>query len=400
MATTQATSSGACATCGKPATTHCGGCAGTDEHGFSTSTLYCSKACQTKDWSAHKQACQSLQSRKKLSRAAQLIQDFFLAIKAEVFDLNITNVVRDEEGKLHLFEAPFGSPLQYGPAATWMDGDVDVTRAILSYCAGGDVFADPFFDVCVKAFSGKDSGTRAGAVGTCSLTYCTGYVTLVEEVDIRMLHSRVLLRRHCSYDKSVPTLQSVHHVICVTLKDGTSWAIDPAGNQHGQTKPFLPFAEYQRDYVAAILARHPYGARRPCPEKLSVERHSDKFHNHLFAYKMSENASYVIEELEEWQVKHGSIKSIIEANLSDYERLKNMLVNHLASAAREFTKLCEGDPTSTAKLINTTRDPDTLSEEDKQRLDRKKARTTAAMHPSQQKMLEDMQASGGTVHFL
>lgn len=155
MATTQATSAGVCATCGKPATTHCGGCAGTDEHGISTSTLYCSKACQTQDWAAHKQACQSFQGRKKLSRAAQLIQEIFFAIKAEVFDLNVSKVKRDEEGKLHLFAPPFESPLLYGPAGTWMNGDVNVRRAVLSYCAGGDVFADAFYDVCVKAFEGK-----------------------------------------------------------------------------------------------------------------------------------------------------------------------------------------------------------------------------------------------------
>lgn len=215
-----------------------------------------------------------------------------------------------------------------------------------------------------------------------------------------MHQSRILLHRHSSYDKSIPAFQSIHHVICVTLKDGTAWIIDPAGSQHGQTKAFLPFAEYQRDYVAAILARHPYGERKLYLEKFSVERHPADFYNLSYSCKMGENLGHVVDELEEWELKHGSIKSVIEANSGDYARLKNKLVDHLASAAREFTKFCHGDPTSTAKPIDLNANPATLPEEDKQKWKRKMERHMAAMDPSQLEMVKSEQAQGNTVLFL
>lgn len=152
---TQTASSGICATCSQPATTHCAGCADTQHTGTQRVTLYCSKACQTKDWSKHKPACQSAQVRKKLFRAAELIQETFFALKFEILDFNVTKVERAADGKIHFSDAPFEGLAVYGRISTCLEQASDMKRAVMSYCAGGDVFADVFHRIVVKAFAGK-----------------------------------------------------------------------------------------------------------------------------------------------------------------------------------------------------------------------------------------------------
>jgi hypothetical protein len=152
---TETTPSGGCATCGQPASAHCAGCANTQHTGTQNITLYCSKPCQTKDWSKHKAECQSAQGRKKLFRAAELIQETFFALKAEILDFNVTKVERTGDGKIHFFDAPFKGLPVYGPISACLKGVPDIKYAVMSYCAGGDAFADAFYSLAVKAFAGK-----------------------------------------------------------------------------------------------------------------------------------------------------------------------------------------------------------------------------------------------------
>jgi hypothetical protein len=103
---------------------------------------------------------------------------------------------------------------------------------------------------------------------------------------------------------------------------------------------------------------------------------------------------HITDELEEWQLKHASLKDIIKAGASDYSCQKAVLVAHLVTTAREFIKLCNGDPNSTTKLIDLNSRSANLSKEDKQRMYRKRARDMAAMNPSVREMVEREKAQG------
>jgi hypothetical protein len=48
-----------------------------------------------------------------------------------------------------------------------------------------------------------------------------GYTAKIEEIDVRVLESRVLLHRHSTKDTTAQVTSSLHHIICVTLKDVT-----------------------------------------------------------------------------------------------------------------------------------------------------------------------------------
>lgn len=152
---TKTAPSGGCAACGQPATAHCAGCADTEHTGTQIITLYCSKPCQTKDWSKHKAACQSAQARKKLFRAAEFLQETFFALKAEILDFNVTKVERAGDGKINFFDAPFKGLPVYGPISTCLKEVPDIKCAVMSYCAGGDLFADVFYSFVAKVFTGK-----------------------------------------------------------------------------------------------------------------------------------------------------------------------------------------------------------------------------------------------------
>lgn len=224
------------------------------------------------------------------------------------------------------------------------------------------------------------------------------YVAKIEEVDVRIFESRVLIRYYPKGTASAAS-NNLHHVLCVTLKDGTAWVVDPAGAQHGQLKPVLAFADYSRDYIAKVLDRRPYGANERTPEKFVYERHArNGAANMMIAFLLDQSLEYVADELAEWQSALVSAADIVKAKTADYQRLKSLLVAHLAEAAREYIKFANRDPTSTAKPIvvcDTTLEG--LSPAEKARAERKKARHLASMTPSERATLEEAAAEGNHV---
>jgi hypothetical protein len=227
-----------------------------------------------------------------------------------------------------------------------------------------------------------------------------GYTTKIEEVDVQILGSHLLLHRHSTKDTTALATQSIHHVICVTLKDGTTWVVDPAGAQHRQNQPVIPFDKYKQDFVAKVLARRPYGSSKDHLGNFTGERHPREAWYEAVDVKLGFIMEHVSDEFEEWLIEHVSLKDLIKASASNYSRQKGMLVAHLATTAREFIKLCNGDPTSTARLINPNTNLAKLSEKDRQRMARKQTREMADMDPSVREMMESAKAQGTEVIML
>ena len=123
-----------CATCGKAASTQCAGC--TDPASPRAPTAYCSKHCQKADWQSHKKHCQSIQARKKLFRAGDLLRDAYLAIRVETFEQSLSKVERGEDGKIHIFSVAPGI-VEPGPFPSTLVDDDDTMQAVLSYADGG-----------------------------------------------------------------------------------------------------------------------------------------------------------------------------------------------------------------------------------------------------------------------
>jgi hypothetical protein len=228
------------------------------------------------------------------------------------------------------------------------------------------------------------------------LTFHIGYVAKTEELDVRMFDSRLLLRYH-AMSTATAISQNIHHIISVTLKDGSVWAVDPAGAQHGQHKAVLPFSEYNRDFVAKVLARRPYGTNEIYPEKFIQERHSEKAF-FMVTFILNGILEYVADELAEWEFKHVPVETMMKSNDEEYQRLKSLLLKHLTTAACDSVNFNNGKQESPGQPIfvrDTTNEK--IPQAEKQRIERKRARRLAKMDPNARKRLEEEEANGSAI---
>jgi hypothetical protein len=83
-----------CANCGIQATMRCAGCmVAPDYHlGDAMAIVYCGRDCQTKDWPDHKSRCRIMKRRKKLMRAANILQGALLTYRGILYDIDLTKI--------------------------------------------------------------------------------------------------------------------------------------------------------------------------------------------------------------------------------------------------------------------------------------------------------------------
>jgi len=167
-----------------------------------------------------------------------------------------------------------------------------------------------------------------------------------------------------------------HIVLRVTLADGSTWAVDPAGAQYGQCRPVMRFSDYQRDYVGGFpLPSMPHGGTAA-----SIQSYRS------LSLTLMEIENYQIDQLHEWVFENVAIKQLLKVKQAEFVELKQSLVAYLAAAARDHVNLTNGDLTSPAKttLVKYQSNPGLLSAHDRGRLERRKARKIADMdfqHP-------------------
>jgi hypothetical protein len=222
-----------------------------------------------------------------------------------------------------------------------------------------------------------------------------GYTSKVEEVHVRMFDSRISTYHHHADNPSTAVFDNVHHVLRVTLKDNSTWAVDLAGAQHGQYKPVLPFSDYDKVSIAKILETRPFGASEGQSEIPVNARNPG---NMFVALSLIDNTSHQADEFAEWEYHHATVQGLLKAKSDLYQTLKAQLVKHLATQAREYVKFTLGDPSSKARLINISNfGNSSMSEEDKGRMERKKARKLASMETQTRSFFEKQEANGATV---
>jgi hypothetical protein len=90
----------ACVVCREPAHNKCGAC-----NPDTSSPHYCGKACQVKDWPAHKETCKDIQLEKKLTRVAAILQQGYCDFRKNTWDRRIVKIERLWNDDLVLHEA-------------------------------------------------------------------------------------------------------------------------------------------------------------------------------------------------------------------------------------------------------------------------------------------------------
>jgi hypothetical protein len=165
--------------------------------------------------------------------------------------------------------------------------------------------------------------------------------------------------------------------------------VDPAGAQHGQRKAVLDSHEYDRDYLSRVLARRPYGNHEFHPENYIGERHLDHQYFLTIAFVLNQILEYVADQLAEWQHEHVGVENMMKSSVGEYQRLKPMLLTHLATTARESVIFSNGEPGSASDHINVRDRAVNVSERQRQRFQRKRLRKWANMEPSERAEFEN-----------
>lgn len=185
------------------------------------------------------------------------------------------------------------------------------------------------------------------------------------------------------------TCVNTHHILCITLKDQSTWAFDIAGAQHYQYHAVLSFDDYSRDYVRKVLQRQPYvtGSRRP--EKPARNRHPlDEYDKEG---DLSGNTDHQQDKLCQWEYLHQPLRTMLKAEKADYEASNMQHVNILATAAREYVKLTGEDSASRATADLAWQSYAIAAHKEYQESeDRKDARYMANFNPGALKMIERM----------
>lgn len=215
---------------------------------------------------------------------------------------------------------------------------------------------------------------------------------------MRMFDSRISTYHHYPNDPSTAVSDNVHHILRVTLRDNSTWAVDLAGAQHGQHKPVLPFSDYDEVYIAKILETRPFGASQG---RTDIPVNMRNPGNMFLALSLVENTSHQADELFEWEHHHVTVQDLLKAKNDVYLPLKAQLTSHLATQAREYVKFAANDPTSKARLITVSDvGVENMSGEDKGRMERKKARRLASLDPKTRSLFEEQEANGTSVIML
>lgn len=172
---------------------------------------------------------------------------------------------------------------------------------------------------------------------------------------MRMLKARLLVRHHRYSNLSSAVTQTSHHVLRVTLRDQSAWAVDIAGAQHGQCRPVLPWDDYRRENVAEVVRRRPFAFDLDGLATSVDRRHPEGIDNMPFPDNMpvflqlNENIDYQASALQEWTSNH-DLGNLLKAKAAEFQSSKSRLVSLLATAARDYRKFQMQEPGSKLKM--------------------------------------------------
>lgn len=205
-------------------------------------TFYCNSACQTADWTHHKQACKLLFARKRLYRAGDIVQRIFYVYREHTFNINITEVDKSED-TMYLYEGKYGRDI-LSPFPYHLFHSEEDKRAALTYC--NCAVAVAFMLKIIEGFlKGKPQHYGFQLSSLYPLTVHIGLYTKIDEVNMELQETprRIyLVDEHGNLD----TTEYGHTLLRVSLKSGESYAFDLTGAQFGYYETITPWSLYEQ----------------------------------------------------------------------------------------------------------------------------------------------------------
>ncbi len=205
-------------------------------------TFYCNSACQTADWTHHKQACKLLFARKLLYRVGDIVQRIFYVYREHTFNINITEVDKNED-TMYLYEGKYGREI-LSPFPYHLFQSEEDKHAALTYC--NCAVAVAFMLKIIEGFlKGKPHHYGCQLSSLYPPTVHIGLYTKIEEVNMKLQQKP---RRIYLFDEhgNPDTTEYGHTLLRVTLKSGESYAFDLTGAQFGYYDTITPWSLYEQ----------------------------------------------------------------------------------------------------------------------------------------------------------
>ncbi|OQO11172.1 hypothetical protein B0A48_05428 [Cryoendolithus antarcticus] len=202
---------------------------GVDVDGHPTSTWYCGTECQKAHWSIHKTECKSVNLRKHLYRAGDILQATFLAHTRTTWNYRIVNIERGVDGRL-----------QVHSEQKYTEHRVAFQGAHLSAIEQGALL------------SHHEGVTPTSEMGGAIKQALAGTVVNLEE-------SMVIPKGASLLEWKARPGPEEYWVMRAKLADGSLWALDLACAKYGTTRPVTPWMTFVDERVTAIIATAPAG---------------------------------------------------------------------------------------------------------------------------------------------
>jgi dGTP triphosphohydrolase len=115
----------------------------------------------------------------------------------------------------------------------------------------------------------------------------------------------------------------------------------------------------------------------------------------MLMLELSQTLEHQIDELTEWVHNNVAVPKLLKAKREAYQSLKTKLVADLARQARESLKSVQGETSSTYRPIEAKNfGTENMSDEDKARMERKRARKMAGMDADTRRLWEEQEKKG------
>ncbi|KAK2470321.1 hypothetical protein H9L39_17938 [Fusarium oxysporum f. sp. albedinis] len=185
--------------------------------GDAMAIVYSGRDCQIKDWPDHKSHCRIMERRKKLLRAANILQGALLTYQDILYDIDLTKI-EEKDGILYLYQNQ---------------------RSITAHVKRG-----PFPNHLTTNVQHKEAAL--------TINQCTAAMALLGRLTRKLLAGKN--SRVCTLLPDPDLKDCPHTVIKVGLLYTTeSWTIDTAGCQYGFREVLVLFNKYIADKCCQLL---------------------------------------------------------------------------------------------------------------------------------------------------